>query len=199
MNLTPCRLRLLATIVAPSTSLMRSLLSEWGRPPYDIALDLVLDPVGVDRRRRAGHAGRSVSVALSSPSRARRRELLAQDLRRLWGGPAGELAVLELGDGGGVHVHHRDLGALLGEAKRASPTHTRCGGGHDPGLASESHHEASRSGMGTDSTTAATGGGPGGSPARIPGRRTRVESAPAVEHGTPAVPPREETPWVSIS
>src|SRR6266852_3546831 len=81
MNLTPWRLRLLATKVAPSTSAMSSLLSEWGRL-HDIALDLVLDPVGVDRRRRARHAGRSVSVALSGPNRARRRELLAQDLRR---------------------------------------------------------------------------------------------------------------------
>src|SRR5713101_4042004 len=100
MNLTPCRLRLLATKVAPSTSLMRSLLSEWGSRPHDITLDLVLDPVGVDRRRRARRAGRSVAAALSGPNRARRRELLAQDVRRLWGGPAGELAVLEPGEGG---------------------------------------------------------------------------------------------------
>ena len=35
-----------------------------------------------------------MSAALSGPNRARRRELLAQDLRRLWGGPAGELAAL---------------------------------------------------------------------------------------------------------
>src|SRR2546428_5401318 len=77
MKLTPCRLRFLATKVAPSTSLMSSLLSEWARRLHDISLDLVLDPVGVDRRRRARHAGRSVSAALSGPNRARPRASIA--------------------------------------------------------------------------------------------------------------------------
>ena len=71
---TPCRLRFRATKVAPSTSLMSSLLSEWDRRLHDIALDLVLDTVGVGRCRRRGR--------------------LRQEGPRLRGGPAGTLAVL---------------------------------------------------------------------------------------------------------
>jgi hypothetical protein len=37
-------------------------------------------------------------------------------------------------DADGIHVHHRDLGALGGEAQRPSPPHARRGGGHDPDL-----------------------------------------------------------------
>src|SRR5882724_4105009 len=47
MNLTPCRLRLLATKVAPSTSLMRSLLSEWGRRQHNMPSIWFLTPSGL--------------------------------------------------------------------------------------------------------------------------------------------------------
>src|SRR5712691_8558393 len=73
MKLTPCRLRLLATKVAPSTSLMSSLLSECGRRLHDICLDLVLDPSGLTVTVEPAMQVDQLSAALSDPNRARPR------------------------------------------------------------------------------------------------------------------------------
>src|SRR6185369_3202734 len=64
MNWTPCRLRLLATKVAPSTSAMDFLLSEWGR------LD---DPVGPELRWRPPEPESSPEEELTSDPLARKR------------------------------------------------------------------------------------------------------------------------------
>src|SRR6185295_18208346 len=67
MNWTPCRLRLLATRVAPSTSAMSFLLSEWGR---------LHDPVGPELRWRSPEPESSPEEELMSLARSPDRQIL---------------------------------------------------------------------------------------------------------------------------